>query len=264
MRLGVCTNFLSEDKYSLHMDKLERLKDIFDFVEFPAFPICALTVEAFDNFLVYLKENRICCDYITNLFPGDLKLMAPSLDEQEVERYLDQLLPRLRYMGVTGVVFGSGPARMVPPEMRPEQADARMMYILQKLLLPRTESLGIRVLLEPLAPFLCNYMNTLDHAAFLCEACEGRVGIVADSMNLMGNSETPEHICRFGHHIWHVHLTEDKRVCPAEPLSAPMEAFVLALKENGYGGTASLECRMSGIEQYAQTKELVHRLLTTM
>ena len=159
MELGICTNFLSEDKYSLHMELLESLAEIFDFVEFPAFPVAALSDEAFAEFADYLTQKKIRCDCITNLFPAHLHLMAEPLDVPAVTAYLDSLLPRLKRMGCRKLVFGSGPARSVPEGMDPAAADRRIIRILQELVLPAAEPFGMEVLLEPLNPILCNYMQ---------------------------------------------------------------------------------------------------------
>lgn len=257
MDIGICTNFLSEDKYSLHLDKLEALAEIFDFVEFPAFPIAALSDEAFAEFAEFLARKGIRCDCITNLFPAHLHLMAEALDIAAVTAYLDALLPRLKRMGCRKLVFGSGPARSVPEGMDMTAADRRMIRILQELVIPAVEPLGMEVLLEPLNPILCNYMHTIGQAVPICEACGEAVGIVADSFNLMENGETEAEILRHIHRIRHIHISEAKRICPAESLSSELIRFVAALNAAGYTGSVSLECRMSGTDMYRNTKELV-------
>ena len=257
MKVGICTNFLSEDKYSLHTEQLETLAEIFDFVEFPAFPIAALSDEAFAEFAEFLAQKGIRCDCITNLFPTNLHLMAEPLDVPAITAYLDALLPRLKRMGCRKLVFGSGPARSVPEGMAHEAADCRMIRILQELVIPAAQLLGMEVLLEPLNPILCNYMHTIGEAAPICEACADAVGIVADSFNLMENEKTQEQILRHSHRIRHVHISEAKRICPKEPLSLELTRFISALNVAGYTGSVSLECKMSGIDMYRNTKELV-------
>lgn len=257
MRFGICTNFLSEDKYSLHTERLEALAEIFDFVEFPAFPLAALSDEAFAEFAELLPRKGICCDSITNLFPAELHLMAQPLDVSAIGAYLDALLPRLKRIGCHKLVFGSGPARRVPEGMTREAADCRMIFILRELVLPSTQPLGMEVLLEPLNPILCNYIHTIGEAAAICEACGDAIGIVADAFNLMENEKTQEQILRHAHRLRHVHISEAGRGCPKEPLSPELTQFISALNAAGYTGSVSLECKMSGIDRYRNTKELV-------
>ena len=264
MEFGICTNFLSEDKYSLHIELLDTLSEIFDFIEFPAFPIAAMSDEAFTEFADYLKQNGIQCDCITNLFPAHLHLMAEPLDVTAITMYLDVLLSRLNRMGCRKLVFGSGPARNVPDGMDRQDADRRIIKILQELVLPRTKAMDMEVLLEPLNPILCNYMHTIEHAALICKACDDAVGIVADSFNLMENEYTAEQIRCHIHRIWHVHISEAKRICPAEPLSKELFRFITALNDAGYTGSVSLECKLSGADMYQNTKELVVRRFDTV
>ena len=53
MRIGICTNFLTEDRYSMHEELWEKIRSHADFIEFPAFPLMEMSDDEFILFLFF-------------------------------------------------------------------------------------------------------------------------------------------------------------------------------------------------------------------
>lgn len=183
---------------------------------------------------------------------------------QKIENYLNGLIPRLEHIGCKGIVFGSGYARRLPDGVNSTYGDYCMQKLIVDILLPKLEKGRMKILIEPLHPDLCNYLNAIDHAVKLCKMCDSPyVGIVADSYNLMYNEKTPEQIEKYAHYIWHVHLSEHERKCPGNNPSEDFMKFILALRKAKYKGSISFECQMSDYREYQKIKKCVKGYLKT-
>ena len=262
MKIGVCTNFLNKNTYALHVETFGKLASVFDFVELPAMTIGQIPEEIFEQLKKKLIINGLNCDYVTNLFPKEFSLIVDdSSNTNKIESYLNNLIPRLEQIGCKGLVFGSGYARRLPDEVNSSFGDHCMVKLIVDILLPRLEKTGMKLLIEPLHPSLCNYLNTIQHAVKICKMCDSPdVGIVADSYNLMDNTETHEQIVKYVHHIWHVHLSETERKCPGNNPSKDFMEFIGALRKAKYNGSISMECQMSDYKEYKKNKEVCERL----
>lgn len=261
MKIGVCTNFLSKDTYALHVEIFGKLASVFDFVELPAMTIGQIPEETFEQLINELTINELNCDYVTNLFPREFSLIGDYSNTKEIENYLNNLIPRLEQIGCKGLVFGSGYARRLPDGLNISFGDHCMVKLIVDILLPKLEKTGMKILIEPLHPSLCNYLNTIHHAVKICKMCDSPdVGIVADSYNLMDNNETTEQIVKYAHHIWHVHLSEAKRKCPGNNPSKDFIKFIGALRKAKYTGSISMECQMSDYREYKKNKEVCEGL----
>lgn len=261
MRIGACTNFLSKDTYALHMESFGELASAFDFVEMPAMTIGQITEKTFEKLKDELKIKGLDCDYVTNIFPNEMKLIGYNGNTIKIENYLNSIVPRLEQIGCKGIIFGSGYARRLPDGVSSTFGDYCMQKLILDTMLPKIEKSGMKVLIEPLHPDLCNYINTIDHAANICKMCDSPdVGIVADSYNLMYYEKTPEQIVKYAPYIWHVHLSESNRRAPANNPSDDFMEFISALRKAAYKGSISMECHMSDYREYQNNKEMCERL----
>lgn len=254
---GVCANFLGGDTYSLHTELLPELGRAFDFVEFPVMTVAELNEEDFLAFQVATTAAHVRCHVMTNLFPPRLHLLSEAFDPRELDCYLDVVLPRCRALGCKALVFGSGKARQLPPGLTVEQGYVRLAGLLNRHVLPRLAEQGMELYLEPLNPTLCNFIHTLGEGARLSQLCEGEVLLLADSLHLMDRPETAAELGTYRALIGHVHLSEGGRAAPGERLSPALSGFLGRLKEIGYSGNMSLECRMETPEARRRGREAV-------
>ena len=77
---GICTNFLSDAPYALHMEQFPMLSDKFNYIELPAMTVAELDDEAFDQLVRRGKEASAKFSVMTNFCPADLYLLSSHLD----------------------------------------------------------------------------------------------------------------------------------------------------------------------------------------
>ncbi len=221
MRLGLCCN-PSEGAAALAAG--------YDYVEYPA-----SSTEPSET---------------TNLFfPPDARLYEDGL-----ERGLE-IIQAAAKRGVALMVLGSGGVRRAPEGM--DDADVRFVDVAAEL--DRfAQTLGLRVAPESLNPGETNVGTSLPDLARALAAAGAPY--TADSYHALVETDTPDADLDF----WreqiplkplHVHFAPFDRSVPKgdEP---PLLAFFARLRELGYDGRASLECRREGIPDPAPLRRL--------
>ena len=86
MKFGVCCGF---DKLSL----LEKLG--FDYIEANVTVVSQMDDETFEKTVKMVDESSVKCEAACCLFPGDIKVTGPDVDEAKVCAYLDKAFARL-------------------------------------------------------------------------------------------------------------------------------------------------------------------------
>lgn len=258
--IGVCTNFLGEDRYSLQTERYPEISGAFDYVELPAMTVAELSDPEFETLKAELKKTGLRCPVMTNLFPADIPLLSPSLDTEALKAYLEVLLPRCRALGCSELVFGSGKARSLRPGQNAEEGYARLEELLNRWVLPAASKYGIRIVLEPLNPTICNFILTLAEGAELCRRCSGQLTLLADSLHLMHQKNIAGEIQRYRGQITHVHLSEPERKAPETNASPALTEFLCALKTAGYDGTMSFECGFPDGESMQRGRTMLQTL----
>lgn len=103
---------------------------------------------------------------------------------------------------------------------------------------------GLLFLLEPVNRYESEYLNTVPHAAKLCETLDhDYIGITCDFYHMqMEELSIPQSLSKAGKWIKHVHVAENTRVEPG-PGSLDFAPGFRALKEMGYNRIIELEPR---------------------
>ncbi len=227
MRFGICCA-LSEAE--------DALAAGFDYVELSA---------------QQLLENE--ADYtrlrpeVTNLFfPGAIKLFGsektPYLD------YAREVIQGAHRVGVSVMVVGSGGSRRAPEGLVASEGTAQFARVAAELA-EIAEPFGIQIAPESLNRSETNVGNDLSLLALSLR--DLGVGYTADSYHVISEwvFDGNEPAAPLEH--WrdqvpflptHVHFGDRARVDPA-PGDPDVERFVARLKELGYDGRVSLECR---------------------
>lgn len=260
VRFGVCTNFLGEDRYSLHTEELAELSGIFEYVELPAMTVAEANDAVYGQLRDTVLQNGICCETMTNLFPAHFRLLSPDFDLRELRAYLDLLLPRCRDLGCQKLIFGSGKARSLLAGQSAEESFQILAERLNSLVIPLAEDFGIRIVLEPLNPEICNFILTLNEGAVLCERCGGKMSLLADSLHLMKQPGISKELEENRKTIEHIHISELGRRAPINGTSPELSDFLRGVKATGYEGNISFECRFSGAEEMLACKRNIARL----
>ncbi len=121
------------------------------------------------------------------------------------------------------------------------RADARLTEGLQRLA-PQAEQRGVCIVMEPLAPHLCNVVNTLAEAMAIVRAVHSpAVQTIFDAHNTAAEKEPLDALLRqYFPWIRHVHLNEmDGRRPGADNFPFPL--VLRTLRELGYQGWLSVE-----------------------
>ncbi len=139
------------------------------------------------------------------------------------------------------MVLGSARQRDAVAGTSPRDAAARLTDGLRKLA-PLAESRGVSILMEPLAPHLCNVVNTLAEAMAIVRAVGSpAVQTMFDTHNTAAETDPPAALLeRYLPYIRHVHLNEMDGRRPGAG-NYPFGTLLQALRRLGYSGWLSVE-----------------------
>ena len=219
MRLGLCCT-PSEGPQALALG--------YDYVEYPA----------------NAKEPSEA----TNLFfPGDVRLYGPGADGLERGK---AIVEAGAARGVQIMVLGSGGVRKGGPE--------KEFYDLAAALDRHAQTLGLRLAPESLNPEETDVATRLPDMARELE--KRGAPYTADSYHALVEANTPDG----GPEFWreqlpfapiHVHFAPFDRSVPTGEEES-LKTFFARLRELGYDGRASLECKRDGIPSPAPLRRL--------
>ncbi len=178
---------------------------------------------------------RACNGFIPSKFQ-----LAASLDG--VKEYAEEVMRRMAVLGTGIVVFGSGKARNLP-----ENADAacfERLYDFLGICSRLGQKYGVRCAIEPLRAAECNWINTVSEALALSRRLNlPGVRVLADLYHMADANEDFSVLHEAGEELIHVHVAEPDRSYPGKYDSGYLHAFLCALKDCGYAGRVSVECR---------------------
>lgn len=187
-----------------------------------------------------------------NLFlPARLPCIGPAADEAALLAYAERAFARAQRTGIGCIVFGSGGARTVPPGVSAGSAREQFVALLRNMA-PLAESAGITLVVEPLNTRECNFVNTLAEGADIVAACgHPAVGLVADTYHMGFSGEGPDAVRRFGTMLRHFHVAEypSRRYPGAD--GQDYVGWFEVLREVGYSGGVSVECRWGDLDAEA-------------
>lgn len=243
MRFGYCTGFAAGMAGPVDYGTLELIETAgYDYVEFPLMQLSSLEEEAFRELTRRLSCMRVACDACCNMFPASVRLLGEEASPAAVMRYLQTAFPRMAALGVRKVVLGSSAARRLPDGMDKAEGVKRLAHLLAETVTPFLESYDIQLVMEPIGSYEANFIHTLPDGMEVVRAVNHpRVQLLADSVHLLYENETPEHIVEFAPYIRHIHLCEAGRALPAGAVSQGLGAILDAIRRIGYNGTVSFE-----------------------
>jgi sugar phosphate isomerase/epimerase len=221
----------------------------------------------FDSVRQALKDegvpvSNICSGFRGNLLAGDREERMTCF--QDFNDLLE-LSARLEAGGLVFVpLFDRRP--QVPdlsPMWNPYETERKLFIDMMGRLTARAETLGTRLLLEPVNRYETHLFNTLEDVAEVIEEVGSDALRMTPDFFHMNIEETDmaESIRKYGHLIGHVHIVDSNRFLPGQG-HTDFSPAVDALKQVGYSGHLSLECFARG-EPETVLPETV-RLLKTL
>lgn len=196
-----------------------------------------------------LNECGLKIHGANGFLPGRLKSTGPKADHAAVAAYAADVFRRGEEIGLETVTFGSSGSRSLPEGYSKADADLQFVALLSRLA-PIAARHNIRICVEPLQKSETNYIQYVREAIRLIDAVQQpNVGITADIFHMLRGEESAESIRKAGKHIQHVHVAElAKRTAPGVD-GDDFTPYFQALKDIGYSGPISMECRWDDLKR---------------
>src|SRR6476646_9654559 len=252
MRFGCCVNMLVPLGQGTGAELVERVAAAgFDYLELPLVRMAALADQEFAAVCRRVEAARIRCEACNDFFPPNMRHTGEDVDLQEAATYARHALGRAGRLGAKIVVFGSGPARMVPEGFLKTQAFDQLVRLLEEIAPVAAEN-SVVVAIEHLNRTECNIVNTLAEACQLAERVDrASVQVLADYYHLAFEQEPLEHVVDAGQRIRHVHCSvPEGRGYPKET-DPSFSDFCHTLAEIGYDDRMSVEAYSKDFESDA-------------
>ncbi|HSK08859.1 MAG TPA: sugar phosphate isomerase/epimerase family protein [Vicinamibacterales bacterium] len=214
----------------------------FDYVEVGAARVAALTEEEFQHLAEQVAGLRIPVAAANSFIPSEVKLVGADIDKGRQETYVGHALRRLKRLGVSVVVLGSGAARRVPEGFARQEAFDQLVDFCRRIA-PVARENGITIAIEPLRRQESNIINTAREGLALVRAVDRpEIKLLVDFYHLSEEGESPGIVLEAGKQIVHVHVANPKgRVFPLSAGEAAYAPFFDNLCRIGYSGRVSIE-----------------------
>lgn len=179
-----------------------------------------------------------------------LKVVGPDVDRQQLRRYTETMLGRAAQIGAKVAVFGSGASRAVPDGFPRRKAIDQLRDFLAMaadLAAPRQLTIALEVLNREET----NLVNTHDEALMLVrEVNRPSLRTMADYYHILSDGRPLGAIQSAAGLLAHAHTSDEGRRPPGSA-GTDQGAFLRALREAGYDGRLSIECRFQDFAREA-------------
>jgi len=183
--------------------------------------------------------------------PGSLPCTGPDVDTDALDTYVQVALRRARQVGLRTIVFGSGGSRRVPDGFDPAAATAQLADHLGRWG-PLAGEQDVTLAVEPLQKSDCNLITTVRQGATLVRRVgHPNVRLLADTFHMAADGDPPESIADAADLIAHVHVAELEGRTPPGTHGEDLRPYFRPLKQAGYDGAYSLECRWDDLPAQA-------------
>ena len=244
--IGVCTSVSNADMLATHG---------YTYIEESVgnFLMPTKSEEEFNEMLQQAQNAAIPVKACNNFIPGSLKSVGPDALHPEILEFMETAFRRAQVAGVENIVFGSGGSRAIPEGFSRDEA-RRQFIALCSQMAPIAAKYDVVVVLEPLNTLECNFINSvLEGGEIVEEVNHPNFRLLADVYHMLMDGEGPESIEKYGHLIQHTHIAEKEGRAAPGTQNEDFTAYFKALKNVGYEGKMSVECRWEDLETQAPT-----------
>ena len=214
----------------------------FDYVEINASKVAALTDDEFEQLAGRVSRLQVPVASANIFIPGGIKLVGPDIDPARQMAHVTATLTRLKRLGVSVVVLGSGGARRVPEGFSRDEAFTQFSDFCRRLA-PVARAHGITIAVEPLRRQETNLINTVrEGVAFVKAVDRPDIRLVVDFYHLSQEQESADVILEAGALVAHAHIANPQgRVYPLSEDEAAYGPFFASLCKIGYAGRLTIE-----------------------
>jgi len=184
-------------------------------------------------------------------YPGALKITGPDVDLPALRDYAAIAARRAVEMGGDTIVFGSGGARRVPDGFDRSRAEDQIAAFLAEIA-PVVLAMGVAVVIEPLHRGECNILNTVAESHRMMRRVDHpAVGLLADSWHVGQNGEALDEVAACLPDVTHIHIADPAERGAPETVEPFLADFLRIVKQSGYDGRISVECRWTDLPRQA-------------
>jgi sugar phosphate isomerase/epimerase len=243
MRFGICAPYREVAALEAYpFDYLEENVQRFLIPERPQ--------EEFEAFWQEARQLPVPIECANSLFPADMRLVATptqSVDPKRLERYMKTALQRAEQVGIRLIVFGSGRARVCPPNCSHTDAIHQIGVHFSQWS-EWAQNHGVEIVLEPLRYEETNTLNTVTEAGeFVAQIDRPGARLLADLYHMASNNEFPQDILPWSVFLSHVHVAEKRDRAAPGRYGEDFRPFFAALHQAGYDRRISIECRWQNL-----------------
>jgi sugar phosphate isomerase/epimerase len=215
----------------------------FDYLECPLVSLQAEQDDAaFAPILARYQTAALPVRAFNIFLPGDLKVVGANVDDARVQHYIETALSRARQIGAGLIVFGSGTARAIPDGFPHAQAMEQLVTFLQQVAEVAAAN-EITIAIEPLNRKESNVINSVAEGVVLAaQVNRTPIRVLADFYHMDEEAEPLSHISQYKDWLAHIHVADSGRLAPGTG-QYPYAAFAQELRQAGYAGMVSIECR---------------------
>ena len=215
---------------------------------------------AFAPILAQYRSVHIPVNSFNLFLPRDLKIVGAEVDQARIKRYVSRAIARIEQIGATIAVIGSGGSRNVPEGFSRELATQQITQFLT-LVADVADKSSVTVVIEPLNRKESNIINSVAEGVMFAKAVNRpSIRVLADFYHMDEENEPLETLIENKDWLAHIHVADTGRFAPGTG-SYPYAHFVELLRQVGYDGMVSVECRWNDIT--AEAKPAVEFLRKT-
>jgi len=244
--IGVCTSVSNADMLATHG---------YTYIEESVgrFLMPTKSEEEFNEMLRQAQDAAIPVKACNSFIPGSMKSVGPDAVHPEILEYMETAFRRAQKAGVEYIVFGSGGSRGIPDGFSRDEARRQFIGLCSQMA-PIAAKYDVVVVLEPLNTKECNFINSvLEGGEIVEEVNHPNFRLLADIYHMLMDGEGPESIEKYGHLIQHTHIAEKEGRAAPGTHNEDFSAYFKALKDVGYEGKMSIECRWEDLATQAPT-----------
>lgn len=248
MKIGACSA----------MADWKNLAEIgYDYIETSFSNIARMTDEEFEAAKALLTETGLKVEACNGFFSSKFVLYAydPATGEatkefenieKEVYEYVKRGFSRVAQLGTRVVIIGSGTARNVPGDIKPEVAREQLKRVLT-ICGDVASEYGIAVTVEPLNPSETNTINTLsDSLDLIDEMAHPNIMAMNDFYHSRMQNEPLSTLDRAGKRLVHIHICRPDRYSCTLDDKEDLLPYVQYLADMGYNARLSFEGKSAG------------------
>lgn len=207
--------------------------------------------EQFATKLQLIRKSKIKLMGVNVFMPGDIKLVGPTVNEQQILEHANTVLRRCKAAGIKMVVWGSGGSRRIPDGFDPAKARDQFIDIARKVSAIAKDN-GIVMAFESLNSTETNFINTTAQSLQLVkDVNHPNFRLNIDFYHMLMENEGPAIIEQCGKYAVHCELAEKEGRAAPGVHHQDFIPYFNAMKKIKYKGVVVVECRFVDVNKEA-------------